>query len=66
MNNNVKLISTISIESDFENLIKSYAEEVFKGNAYLIGGPWDSGKDLVIKRRGREIKQAAQISIQEK
>ncbi|MEN4905554.1 hypothetical protein [Rahnella bonaserana] len=65
MNNNVKLLSSISLESDFENLIKQYAAQLFEGNAYLIGGPWDNGKDLVIKQRGREVHQAAQISIQE-
>jgi len=65
MNNNVKLISSISVENDFENLIKQYAAEIFSGNAYLVGGPWDNGKDLVITRRGKEIRQAAQISIQE-
>ncbi len=66
MDNNVKLISSISLESDFEALVKLYAEKIFDGKAYLIGGPWDNGKDLVITRRGREIREAAQISIQEK
>lgn len=66
MNNNSKLLSSISVESDFENLIKLYANELFGGETYLIGGPWDNGKDLVIKKGNRELKQAVQISIQEK
>ncbi|WP_171888158.1 hypothetical protein, partial [Klebsiella variicola] len=66
MNSNVKFISSISTEGEFETLIKRYAEELFKGNAYLVGGPYDNGKDLVIKRNEREVRQAAQITIQEK
>lgn len=66
VNNNVKFISSISTESEFETLVKKYAEQLFKGNAYLVGGPYDNGKDLVIKHNGREIRQAAQITIQEK
>lgn len=66
VNSNVKFISSISTEGEFETLIKRYAEELFKGNAYLVGGPYDNGKDLVIKRNEREIRQAAQITIQEK
>lgn len=31
MNNNSKLLSSISVESDFENLIKLYANELFGG-----------------------------------
>ncbi|MBD8164206.1 hypothetical protein [Erwinia persicina] len=66
MNSNIKFISSISTEGEFETLVKKYAEELFKGNAYLVGGPYDNGKDLVIKRNEREIRQAAQITIQEK
>ncbi|HID9470960.1 TPA: hypothetical protein ACXI1T_003713 [Serratia liquefaciens] len=66
MNSNVKFISSISTEGEFETLVKRYAEELFKGNAYLVGGPYDNGKDLVIKRNEREVRQAAQITIQEK
>lgn len=66
MDNNTKLIATISIEKDFEKLIKLYIQKIYDANAYLIGGPWDNGKDLVIKRRGKEVKEAVQISIQEK
>lgn len=46
VNSNVKFISSISTEGEFETLIKRYAEELFKGNAYLVGGPYDNGKDL--------------------
>lgn len=66
VNSNVRFISSISTEGEFETLIKRYAEELFKGNAYLVGGPYDNGKDLVIKRNEREVRQAAQITIQEK
>ncbi|MGL4930350.1 MAG: hypothetical protein ACRC4H_09500, partial [Plesiomonas sp.] len=60
MDNNTKLIATISIEKDFEKLIKLYIQKIYDANAYLIGGPWDNGKDLVIKRRGKEVKEAVQ------
>ncbi|WP_345860824.1 hypothetical protein [Shewanella algae] len=66
MNNNMELIRSIKNEGDFEDLIKSYVQKIFDANSYLIGGPWDNGKDLVIKVRGRETKTALQISIQEK
>lgn len=64
MNNNEKLLSSITLESDFEKIVQMYANEIYGGNAYLVGGPWDNGKDLVIKRGHREIRQAVQISIQ--
>lgn len=66
VNSNVKFISSISTEGEFEILVKKYAEELFKGKAYLVGGPYDNGKDLVIKRGEREVHQAVQITIQEK
>lgn len=66
MDNNVKLISSIGLESDFENLVKLYIQKIYDVKAYLVGGPWDNGKDLVLNRRGREIREAFQISIQEK
>lgn len=66
MNSNVKFISSISTEGEFETLVKKYAEELFKGKAYLVGGPYDNGKDLVIKRGEREVRQVVQITIQEK
>ncbi|HCE1607950.1 TPA: hypothetical protein NJY97_002681 [Vibrio parahaemolyticus] len=66
MDNNTKLISSITIEKDFEQLIKMYVKKVYDADAYLVGGPWDNGKDLVLSKRGREIKEALQISIQEK
>ncbi|HDS4884307.1 TPA: hypothetical protein QHU85_004911, partial [Klebsiella aerogenes] len=66
MNSNVKFISSIATEGEFETLIKKYTEGLFQGNAYLVGGPYDNGKDLVIKRNAREVRQAVQITIQEK
>jgi hypothetical protein len=66
VNSNVKFISSIATEGEFETLIKKYTEELFQGNAYLVGGPYDNGKDLVIKRNAREVRQAVQITIQEK
>ena len=65
MNNNMEFIKSIKIESDFEKFIKAYVQKIFNANCYLIGGPWDNGKDLVTKVRGREIRTALQISIQE-
>jgi len=66
MDNNTKLIASISSEADFEKIVKLYIQKIYDANAYLIGGPWDNGKDLVIKQRGREVKEVIQISIQEK
>lgn len=66
VNSNVKFISSIATEGEFETLVKKYTEELFHGNAYLVGGPYDNGKDLVIKRNAREVRQAVQITIQEK
>lgn len=65
MDNNAKLIASISSEADFEKIVKLYIQKIYDANAYLVGGPWDNGKDLVIKRRGREVKEVIQISIQE-
>lgn len=66
MDNNIKLIESIALESDFEQIIKRYIQKIYNAEAYLVGGSWDNGKDLVIKRRGKEIKEVIQISIQEK
>lgn len=65
MENNQKFISTIKNETDFEELVRRYVSHAFGVEAYLIGGPWDNGKDLVYKIRNKEIKEATQISIQE-
>lgn len=65
--NNVDLISSIKSETDFEKLVQMYVKRIYDdARAYLVGGPWDNGKDLVINRRGKEIKEVVQISTQEK
>ncbi|EJU9785341.1 hypothetical protein N5M52_001235, partial [Vibrio vulnificus] len=65
MSNNVKLISSIILESDFERLVKMYVQKIYDSKAYLVGGPWDNGKDLVLNIRGKEVREAIQISINE-
>lgn len=66
MTNNQKFISTINKEHDFEELVRRYVSYIFNADAYLVGGPWDNGKDVVYKVRNREVREALQISIQEK
>lgn len=43
MNNNVKLISSITSEPDFERLVKLYVQKLYDAKAFLVGGPWDNG-----------------------
>lgn len=66
MDNNLKLISSIKIESDFEELVRRFVQELFGTDAFLVGGPWDGGRDIVWLVDGKESREAAQISIQEK
>lgn len=66
MDNNLELISSIKVESDFEELVRRFVQELFGTNAFLVGGPWDGGRDLVWLVDGKESREAAQISIQEK
>lgn len=66
MSNNIEFISSISNETDFENLVRKVAAYIYGAEAYLIGGPYDGGRDLVYKRLGKEVREAVQITIQEK
>jgi hypothetical protein len=66
MNNNIEFVSSIKIESDFEELVRRFVQKLFGAEAYLVGGPYDGGRDLVYAIRGREKREAMQISIQEK
>lgn len=66
MDNNLELISSIKVESDFEELVRRFVQELFGTNAFLVGGPWDGGRDLVWLVDGKESREAAQISTQEK
>lgn len=66
MDNNVGFIKTIKKVADFEELVRRFAQKIYSADAFLIGGPYDGGRDLVYSVRNREIKQAIQISIQEK
>ena len=66
MDNNAKFISSIKKESDFEELVRRFIQKIFGVTATLVGGPWDGGRDISYSRRGKEVKEASQISIQEK
>lgn len=66
MDNNVSFISSIRTVSDFEELVRRFSQKIYSADAYLVGGPYDGGRDLVYSVRGREVRQALQISIQEK
>jgi len=66
MDNNVKFISSIKKETDFEELVRRFVQKIFGVEAHLVGGPYDGGRDIAYSRRGKEIKEASQISIQEK
>jgi len=65
-NNNVEFIKSIKDEGAFEELVRQVAKHIYDAEAYLIGGPYDGGRDLIYKRGGREAKEAIQITIQEK
>jgi len=64
MANNIDFITSISKESDFEELVRRVAKYIYGAEAYLIGGPYDGGRDLCYKRAGREVREAVQITIQ--
>lgn len=66
MANNVDFITSIDREKDFEDLIKLVVAHIYDASAYLIGGPYDGGRDLVYKKQGKEIHEVVQITIQEK
>jgi hypothetical protein len=65
-NNNIDFIKSIKDEGAFEELVRQVAKYIYDAEAYLIGGPYDGGRDLIYKRGGREAKEAIQITIQEK
>jgi len=65
MSNNVAFISSIKNEKDFEEIVRMLAKHIYDAEAYLVGGPYDGGRDLIYKRQGKEVKEAIQISIQE-
>lgn len=64
MANNIDFITSIKRESDFEELVRRVAKYIYGAEAYLVGGPYDGGKDLIYKKLGNEVKEAIQISIQ--
>ncbi|WP_186194604.1 hypothetical protein [Burkholderia gladioli] len=66
MDNNLELISSIKVEEDFEELIRRFVQQLFGTDAFLVGGPWDGGRDLVWLVDDKESREAAQISIQKK
>lgn len=66
MDNNVGFIKTIKVVSDFEELVRRFCQKIYGAEAYLVGGPYDGGRDLAYYVRGREVKRAVQITIQEK
>ncbi len=66
MANNIEFISSIKNESDFEDIVRMLAKHIYDAEAYLVGGPYDGGRDLLYKRQGKEVREAIQISIQEK
>lgn len=66
MSNNIEFITSIKNEPAFEEVVRQVAKYIYGAEAYLIGGPYDGGRDLIYKRLGREVKEAVQITIQEK
>ncbi|MBA4155635.1 MAG: hypothetical protein CTY18_02335 [Methylomonas sp.] len=64
MANNIDFITSIKKESDFEEIVRRIAKHIYDAEAYLIGGPYDGGRDLVYKKLGKETKEAIQISIE--
>jgi hypothetical protein len=64
MANNIDFITSIRIESDFEEIVRRIVKHIYDAEAYLIGGPYDGGRDLIYKNRGKEVKEAVQITIQ--
>lgn len=65
MANNIDFITSIKRESDFEELVRRIAKYIYGAEAYLVGGPYDGGRDLIYKKLGKEAKEAIQISIQD-
>lgn len=63
--NNVDFIKSIKIESDFEYVVKKIVSYIYDAEAYLTGGPYDGGRDLIYKRQGVEVREAVGITIQE-
>lgn len=66
MANNIQFITSITRQTDFEDIIRRVVKVIYDADAYLVGGPYDSGMDLIYKRVGIEAKEAIQITIQEK
>ncbi len=66
MANNIQFITSITRQTDFEDIVRRIVKVIYDADAYLVGGPYDSGLDLVYKRAGTEAKEAIQITIQEK
>lgn len=66
MSNNIDFISSIKDELAFEEVVRQVAKYIYDAEAYLSGGSYDGGRDLIYKRGGREVKEAVQITIQEK
>lgn len=65
MDNNVRFISSIKVASDFEELVRRFVQNIYDADAFLVGGPYDGGRDLAYSIRGRQVKEVIQISIQE-
>jgi len=66
MSNNIDFITSIKDELAFEEVVRQVAKYIYDAEAYLSGGSYDGGRDLIYKRAGREVKEAVQITIQEK
>ncbi|HIB8627398.1 TPA: hypothetical protein ACWX6S_003907 [Pseudomonas aeruginosa] len=65
MDNNVGFISSIKTVSDFEELVRRFVQKIYSADAYLVGGPYDGGRDLAYAIRGKQVREAIQISTQE-
>jgi hypothetical protein len=63
--NNVDFVTSIKIEQHFEHIVKQIVAHIYDAEAYLTGGPYDGGRDLIYKRQGVEVKEAVGITIQE-
>lgn len=65
MSNNIDFITSIKDELAFEEVVRQVAKYIYDAEAYLSGGSYDGGRDLIYKRGGREVKEAVQITIKE-
>ncbi|SMC30012.1 hypothetical protein SAMN02745857_04356 [Andreprevotia lacus DSM 23236] len=62
--NNIEFLTSIKINTDFEEIVRRFVQKIWSVDAYIVNGPYDDGKDLVFSERGRQKREAVQITIQ--